>query len=74
MQSESFYCGRLHSGELRDVCWCGDKIKKARYWGGGFWQVWKEEMCMLGFVVKHEGRRQFVRNRYRCGDKIGIDL
>jgi hypothetical protein len=39
----------------------GVVIKSKRiYLGvGGFWQVWREEMCMQGFVVKPEGRRPF---------------
>ena len=26
-------------------------------WDGGFWQGWRDEMCVKGFMMKPEGRR-----------------
>jgi len=33
--------------------------RKINTGGGGFWQVWREEICMQGLVVKPEGIRPF---------------
>ena len=43
--------------ELHDLYYVCDKVKKDNIWGGGFWGVQREKMCIEGFVVKPEGKR-----------------